>query len=136
MQEKLPRLALVVDDESLIRWSVSEALTDAGWAVAQASTGADARHLAAELAPGLALIVVDLRLPDVSDLALVRHLRAAYPAVPVILITAYGTADQTSDALKVGVYRVLDKPFDVGAVVAVAEEAYTAAAWPEDASLS
>jgi DNA-binding NtrC family response regulator len=135
MQEKLPRVALVVDDESLIRWSVSEALTDAGWAVAQASTGADARRTAAELAPGLALIVVDLRLPDVSDLSLVRHLRATYPAVPVILITAYGTADQTNDALKAGVYRVVDKPFDVGAVVAVAEEAYTAAEWPEDASL-
>jgi len=134
MQGKLPRSVLVVDDEALIRWSIAEGLTDAGWVVRQASTGAEARAAAEALAGQPFVILLDLRLPDVADLSLMRDLRARRPDVPLIIMTAYGTPEQASIARAAGVYRVVDKPFDVGRVVALVDEAYTAAQWPEDES--
>lgn len=135
MEGKLPRTALVVDDEALIRWSVSEGLVEAGWLVRQAANGADARAALAALDGQPCLVILDLRLPDVSDLSLVQALRQARPEVPIILMTAYGTADQKRLAEAAGVYRVIDKPFDIGTIVSLADAAYTAARWPADESL-
>lgn len=132
MQGKLPRTVLVVDDEALIRWSISEGLTDAGWVVRQAANGAQARAEADTLAGQPFVILLDLRLPDVSDLSLVHDLRARRPDVPLIIMTAYGTPEQASIARAAGVYGVVDKPFDVGRVVALVDEAYTSAKWPAD----
>lgn len=134
MQGIMPRSVLIVDDEALIRWSVSEALTDAGWIVRQASNGVEARAAADRLAGQPYVILLDLRLPDVADLSLMRDLRERRPDVPLILMTAYGTAEQTDFAKASGVYRVVDKPFDIGALVALVDEAYTAAQWPVDES--
>jgi len=134
MQGISRRSVLVVDDEALIRWSVSEALTDAGWLVRQASNGAEARAVVDQLAGRPFVILLDLRLPDVADLSLMRDLRERRPDVPLILMTAYGTPEQARTARAAGVYRVVDKPFDVGSVVSLLDEAYTAAQWPVDES--
>ena len=116
----LPKVALVVDDEALIRWSVSEGLTEAGWSVRQASNGAEARRLVRALDGEPFVIVLDLRLPDVSDLSLVRELRAARPDVPMIVMTAHGSADDASAVLASGVFSFVTKPFDVPELVALA----------------
>jgi DNA-binding NtrC family response regulator len=136
MQGKLPRQVLVVDDEALIRWSVSEALADAGWRVQQAATGAEARAAVDRLLGAPFVVLLDLRLPDVADLSLMQDLRTRRPDVPVVIMTAHGTPEQARAAWDAGVYRVVDKPFDIGTVVRLLDEAYTAAAWPEDASSS
>lgn len=134
MQGKLPRQVLVVDDEALIRWSVSEALADAGWIVRQAATGAEARAEADRMQGCPFVVLLDLRLPDVADLSLMRDLRAHRPDVPVVIMTAHGTPEQTRMARDAGVFRVVDKPFDIATVVAVLDAAYTSAAWPADES--
>lgn len=131
MTGKVPRTALVVDDEALIRWSVSEGLADAGWHVRQAGTGADARVALEALGDAPVVIVLDLRLPDVSDLSLVEHVRRTRPDAPVILMTAHGAPDLARTAAALGVYRLVGKPFDIGTLVSLAEQAYTAAAWPD-----
>lgn len=136
MQGKVPRQVLVVDDEALIRWSVSEALADAGWIVKQAATGAEARREADALQGHPFAVLLDLRLPDVADLSLMRDLRAHHPDVPIVIMTAHGTPEQARAAWDAGVYRVVDKPFDIGTVVRLLDEAYTSAAWPEDESSS
>ena len=71
------------------------------------------------------MVLLDLRLPDVADLSLMRDLRALRPDVPVVIMTAHGTPEQTRMAREAGVYRVVDKPFDIGSVVAILDEAYT-----------
>lgn len=134
MQGKLPRQVLVVDDEALIRWSVSEALVEHGWTVRQAATGAQARAAARELGGRPFAILLDLRLPDVDDLSLMRDLRTEHPDVPIVIMTAHGTLDQTREAWNAGVYRVVDKPFDMSTIVRLLDEAYTSAAWPGDES--
>ena len=134
MQGKLPRQVLVVDDEALIRWSVSEALAEAGWIVRQASTGAEARAVTDTLHGSPFVVLLDLRLPDVADLSLMRDLRRLHPDAPIVIMTAHGTPEQTRMAWDAGVYRVVDKPFDIASVVSILDAAYTSAAWPADES--
>jgi DNA-binding NtrC family response regulator len=119
-REILPMPAvLVVDDESLIRWSLAEGLADAGHEVRQASTAAQALA-AIEIAGHAPLVILlDVRLPDVSDLSLIRQVRVRWPDLPVIVMTAHGTDAEVDDMLDVGVCAVVGKPFDVSAVVAL-----------------
>lgn len=116
-REIVPRTALVVDDEPLIRWSLSEGLAEAGWIVHQAATGGETR-VALETLEGQSFVVLlDLRLPDVADLSLVEHVRRRRPDVPVIVMSAHGSQEDVRRIRAAGVYRFIDKPFDVHAVV-------------------
>ena len=115
---------LVVDDEALIRWAISEGLADAGYPVQVAASGREARAVLAA-ADGLPLVVLlDLRLPDVADLSLLRHIRAARPEVPVLMMTAHGSSDDAAEALRLGAVRFVGKPFDVAELVHFVAEAW------------
>ena len=103
---------LVVDDEPLIRWSISETLGAAGHQVSEAPDAAAALEAVAS-APGLDLVVLDFRLPDSNDLGLLAKIRQMAPRAAVVLMTAFGTADVTAGALGLGALRVLNKPFDM-----------------------
>ena len=127
-REIVPKTVLVVDDEALIRWSLSEGLADAGWTVRQAATGAEARSAVRRLEGQPFVLLLDLRLPDVSDLSLIRELRAARPDVPMIVMTAHGSDDDAEQALMAGVYSFVGKPFDVGEIVGMVNAAAGAAA--------
>jgi len=105
------RTALVVDDEALIRWSVGETLAGLGLDVEQAVDGASAIAAITEAATAFDVVVLDLRLPDVNDLSLLRHIRTLLPATRVVLMTAFGTAEIVAAARGLGVIDVLNKPF-------------------------
>ena len=122
-REILPRTVLVVDDEALIRWSLSEGLSDAGWTVRQAATGAEARSAVRALEGQPFVLLLDLRLPDVSDLSLIRELRVARPDVPMIVMTAHGSDDDAAQALMSGVFSFVGKPFDVSEIVGLVDAA-------------
>lgn len=117
------RRVLVVDDELLIRWSLSEGLSKAGFDVIEAE---DARGALARFEPEalpIHAVILDLRLPDSADLGVLRRIRELAPDVPVIMMTAYGTAETTEDALGLGAWHVVSKPFDVHRVVQLVEDA-------------
>src|SRR5580765_3835800 len=109
---------LVVDDEALIRWSLAESLAEAGYTVLEAGDGASA---VAQASNGHVFdaIVLDYRLPDSNDLHLLETIRGLQPKAAVVMMTAFGTPEVTSGALKLGAYRVVAKPFDVHAMVEV-----------------
>jgi len=111
---------LVIDDEPLIRWSLGEAIREAGYAVEVAATGADAQAALATLAGRRPLVIVlDLRLPDVVDLSLLRALRSERPDAPVLVLSAWASSEAAAmAAMQAGAAGVLKKPFDVGSVVA------------------
>jgi len=96
---------LVVDDELLIRWSLSEALTAAGYAVVEGRDAAEARQAIRDQDHKPDVVVLDYRLPDSNDLGLLTTIRHEAPTVPVILMTAYGTAEVVKGALDLGAYR-------------------------------
>jgi DNA-binding NtrC family response regulator len=90
--------ALVIDDEPLIRWALSEALAEAGHAVLSAPDGAG----------GLLAV---MRAPQAFDFVFLDT-----PQSAVVLMTASGTKEMVAEAYRLGVYRVLNKPFDLAEV--------------------
>ena len=117
---------LVVDDELLIRWSLSEALTAAGYAVVEGRDAAEARQAIRDQDHKPDVVVLVYRLPDSNDLGLLTTIRNEAPTVPVILMTAYGTAEVVKGALDLGAYRVVSKPFEVHDMASLVTEALAA----------
>jgi DNA-binding NtrC family response regulator len=111
-EKSTPLQVLVVDDESLIRWSLAEVLADAGHLVDEAGDGESAVALLSD-GKRFDVVLLDFRLPDSSDLDLLKKIRGLSPASTVIMMTAFGTAEMVEGALKLGAYRVVPKPFDV-----------------------
>ena len=104
---------LIVEDERLIRWSIAETLEHAGHVVIEAEDGASAIRSLTNLDEPVDAVVLDYRLPDSNDLALLAHIRRLSPRSAVILMTAFGTPEITRAALDLGVYQVLNKPFEM-----------------------
>jgi two-component system response regulator AtoC len=104
---------LVVEDELLIRWAIRETLTDAGHSVVEAESAANAVRALANSVEPIDVVVLDYRLPDSSDLALLAAIRRLSPRTAVVLMTAYGTADVAKRALDLGAHQIMNKPFDL-----------------------
>ena len=114
MVENFPPLrVLVVEDELLIRWSIAETLAHAGHVVIEAEDGATAVRALRDSTVPVDAVVLDYRLPDSNDLALLATLRRLSPNSAVILMTAFGTPEVAKGALDMGVYQVVHKPFDM-----------------------
>jgi DNA-binding NtrC family response regulator len=114
MRENLrPLRVLLVEDELLIRWSIAETLAQAGHTVLEADKGATAILALKDRTAAVDAIVLDYRLPDSNDLTLLSTLRRLSPGSAVILMTAFGTPEIIRGARDLGVFRVLDKPFDM-----------------------
>jgi DNA-binding NtrC family response regulator len=114
MQKNSPTLrVLLVEDETLIRWSVAETLAHAGHTVLEACDAATAVRAVVETAEPIDVVLLDFRLPDSNDLTLLSTIRRLTPRSSVILMTAYGTPEIIKGALELGVYRVLSKPIDM-----------------------
>jgi DNA-binding NtrC family response regulator len=118
---------LVVDDEPLIRWSLSETLLEAGHSVEEAADGRDALARIANATRTFDAILLDYRLPDSNDLGLLGQIRHLVPSAVVIMMTAFGTAEVADGALALGAYRVVPKPFEVHEIADLVVEAHTAA---------
>jgi DNA-binding NtrC family response regulator len=112
---------LVVDDEESMRHFLLKTLTREGYEVTVAKDGPEALALAQESPPDLAL--VDVRMPGMDGVAVMRTLRATFPRLPIVLMTAYGTVQNALAAMKQGANDYVTKPFRVDAVRATVAKA-------------
>lgn len=110
-----PRTILVADDEALIRWSLRQKLEDAGFHVMEADTGQSALGLLAHGA--ICGVLLDLRLPDISGLEVLKQLRKTHPLCCVWIMTAYGTPEAEAEAARLKVDGFLRKPFNMDALL-------------------
>ena len=111
---------LVVDDEALIRWSLTERLKAEGYDVLEADTG----HAAIEKLPeGVDLVLLDYRLPDTDGVSILRKIKEFDQDILVILLTAYATIETAVEAMKLGAYHFANKPFNLDDVAALVERA-------------
>jgi len=120
-----PRV-LVVDDESLIRWSVAVTLAERGYEVVETGDAAGARSAIRDPQVKFDVVLLDLRLPDSDDLALLESIRCLSPDTQVILMTAFGRPEVLRGALQLGAYRVINKPFEMRAMADLVGEAAAA----------
>ncbi|HLG30265.1 MAG TPA: sigma 54-interacting transcriptional regulator, partial [Candidatus Brocadiales bacterium] len=102
-------LILVVDDEETIRLSLKEALSEEGHEVIEARNCEEAFKKIEEVLPDL--ILADLRMPGMNGLTLLEKVKAKDPTMLMIVMTGYGTIDSAVEAMKLGAYDYLAKPF-------------------------
>lgn len=107
MAEKI----LVVDDEKLIRWTLSEALSGWGFQAVEAGSVAEALELFDSESPVLTLL--DINLPDGSGLDVLREIRGREADAVVVMITANVLVDDTIAALRAGAYDFIGKPINL-----------------------
>jgi two-component system, NtrC family, response regulator AtoC len=101
---------MVVDDERLVRWSLRQKCEEWGYSVVEADAGEPALRLAQNESPDLVLL--DVRLPDISGIEVLSQLKKNGDARAVIMITADPQLDDVKAALKLGAYDFVGKPLD------------------------
>src|SRR5581483_9027647 len=98
---------LVVDDEALIRWSITEKMAAHGYTAMEADGAAAAIEAIDGCPEKPDVVFLDYNLPDSKDLGLLRRIRQLSPQSAVIMMTAFGTPEMQAEALALGAYRVL-----------------------------
>jgi two-component system response regulator AtoC len=102
---------LVIDDEPSIRESLEMFLTEKGLLVSTAATGSEGLELWQKHNPQV--IILDIKLPDISGLDILKKITAKDPDVKVIMITAHHDMESTIKAMRRGAYDYIHKPLDV-----------------------
>lgn len=100
---------LLVDDQKSLRRSLSLMLLGAGFDTSEAESGGQALEALSQAEYDL--VITDLRMDGMSGIDLLREIRQLRPQLPVILITAYGSIESAVDAMRLGAFDYLAKPF-------------------------
>jgi DNA-binding NtrC family response regulator len=111
-----PLRVLVVEDESLLRWAITETLKDSGHTVIEACDAATAVRAVSRTSDGVDVVLLDYRLPDSADLRLLESIRRLSPSSAVVMMTANATPEWTAAATALGVHDILMKPFEMGSI--------------------
>jgi DNA-binding NtrC family response regulator len=120
-QTSIPRpdgTILVVDDENGMRLALREVLRRAGWCVALAEDGQQALQELDRL-DDVRLLITDFRMPGMTGLELLRQVRERRPALPLIMMTAFGTVEDAVVAMREGAADYLLKPFSMETVLEI-----------------
>lgn len=100
---------LVIDDELGLREGCRRVLARSGYEVHVAATGQEA--LVKALTSEFSVILLDVRMPDISGVELLKHIRSNNPHTVCIVMTAYATVELAVRAMKLGAYDFIEKPF-------------------------
>ncbi len=128
---------LVADDEANMRRVLEAILRREGYDVITAANGEEALG---GMNRGVHTVITDLKMPGLDGMQLLKKLSADYPDVPVVMITAHGSVESAVEAVKLGAFDYLEKPFEqeqIRQVVAKAINTYALArrdARPEEPS--
>lgn len=121
------RRVFLAEDDAEMRAMLRIALTREGYRVTEAASGTEALEALGDLLLGLGhwrespdLLITDQRMPGCEGLELIEALRAVRARVPAILITAFGDDETFKRAFDMDETAVLDKPFDISLLMAIA----------------
>ncbi len=112
---------LIVEDESLIRWSLRQKFEQLGFDVIEAERGSEGSDLLAH--KQFDLVMLDHKLPDVTGLDILRTFRQRDHDTPVIMMTAYSRIEDAVEAIKLGAFDYVPKPFQMDLLLRTVDKA-------------
>jgi DNA-binding NtrC family response regulator len=124
--------ALVIDDEKSIRVSLGRALEDMGLEVLTAATGEEGIEKSGS--GSFSIVMLDLKLPGIGGLEVLRQIKEHTPPPPVVIISAHGTINSAVAAMRLGAADFIQKPFSLEEVRSVVGEILTRGDLQEDAT--
>lgn len=113
---------LVADDDDIALDVVAGILSREGYAIVPARNGAEAISAISEERPGL--VITDLRMPGADGIEVLKKAVSLDPHTAVVILTAFGTLDTTLEAMRLGAYDYLTKPFKAQEIAIVADRAF------------
>jgi DNA-binding NtrC family response regulator len=117
---------LVIDDERIVLDSITKILSAENFQVDVTLSGREGLERA--VAGDYDIVLTDLRMPDIGGMRVLRDIKRAKPALPVVMITGFGTVQSAVQAMKLGAAEFLEKPFAPDALVSVVQKALHLAA--------
>jgi|Deesub1362B_J571_1020462.scaffolds.fasta_scaffold00011_49 DNA-binding NtrC family response regulator len=112
---------LLIEDEEGITLSLKALFEGRGYDFINAYTGREGLHLALKELPDVVLL--DLRLPDIYGLEILKELKSKHPEIAIIIMTGYGEIKEAVEAIKLGAEHYLQKPVDLDEIIIIVERA-------------
>jgi len=108
VSQLIPRI-LIIDDEERMCWALDRALSHEGYQVVTTTKGLQGVTLVQEVEPSL--VILDLKMPDIDGIEVLRKIKEFNKNIPVVMITAHGTIETAIEAMKIGASDYITKPF-------------------------
>ena len=105
---------LIVDDEENILHSFNRVLSDKGYEVFTARSGAEAIQFASD--NEVNLVLMDINMPEMGGMEAFQKIKAVSPKVPIIMMTGFGSTEATIETMRMGAYDYITKPFDMNEI--------------------
>ncbi len=113
---------LVIDDEQIIRTSCVRSLGPEGYEIKLASSGKEGLELLEK--ESFRLVLLDLKMPDMDGIEVLKKVKDRWPETKVVMITGYSTVETAVKTLKLGAFSYLEKPFTPDALLEAVKEAF------------
>ena len=115
-----PRI-LIIDDEERMCWALKRAFNHKGYQVVTTTSGLQGIDLTKETEPEL--VILDLKMPDIDGIEVLKGIKKINPHIPIIMITAHGTIETAIEAMKIGATDYIIKPFELEEIRALVKQA-------------
>jgi two-component system response regulator AtoC len=113
---------LIVDDEASIRKNISDLLSPRGYEITEAGNGENALIRFRQDKPQV--VILDINIPRKDGLTVLKEIKTISTDIPVIIFTAFGTSERAIEAMKLGAFDYMEKPFELDEFILTVERAY------------
>ena len=113
---------LVIDDEAIVRTSCERTLIPEGYDVRLAVSGKEG--IACMEKEPFSLVLLDLKMPDMDGIEVLGTINRTWPDTKVVMITGYSTVDTAVQALRLGAYNFIEKPFTPDTLLGAVQEVF------------
>ena len=124
MKKLKDKSVLIVDDDIRMLRALDKVLTGEGATVTEAQWAGDALDFLTARKTPVDLVITDLRMPIVSGMTVVYAIHNIFPALPIIVLTAFGSPDVKAECLRQGAAALLEKPLDTGQLLAAIKDVF------------